>query len=102
MFGRGLEMDLARFRQTQSRSITFGLFTAVVPLLLAPLLDSCSATDHRSDCSGITARIAYTLGSRVVAELGANRLEPVIVTVGATLLSDTLSSGRVRNLCFDL
>jgi Kef-type K+ transport system membrane component KefB len=26
-----------------------------------------------------------------VAELGANRLEPVIVTVGATLLSDTLS-----------
>ena len=31
------------------------------------------------------------LGARVVAELGANRLEPVIVTVGATLLSDALA-----------
>ena len=31
------------------------------------------------------------LGSSVVAQLGANRLEPIIVTVGATVLSDTLS-----------
>ena len=30
MFVAGLEMDLARFRQTQSRSITFGLITASV------------------------------------------------------------------------
>lgn len=30
MFVAGLEMDLARFRQTQSRSITFGLITAAV------------------------------------------------------------------------
>jgi Kef-type K+ transport system membrane component KefB len=31
------------------------------------------------------------LGSRIVAELGAQRLEPCTVTIGATLLSDTLS-----------
>ena len=31
------------------------------------------------------------LGSPIVARLGAHRLEPVIITVGATMLSDTLS-----------
>lgn len=31
------------------------------------------------------------LGSSIVTRLGANRLEPVRVTVGATVLSDTLS-----------
>jgi Kef-type K+ transport system membrane component KefB len=31
------------------------------------------------------------LGAPIVARLGANRLEPVVITVGATVLSDTLS-----------
>jgi|RhiMetdeSRZDD1v2_1073273.scaffolds.fasta_scaffold229649_1 Na+:H+ antiporter len=92
MFVAGLDMDLARFRQTQSRSITFGLITASVPLLLGAAVGLLFGY-------GIIAAIVVgsllashtLLGSRVVAELGANRLEPVVVTVGATLLSDTLS-----------
>ena len=92
MFVAGLEMDLARFRQTQGRSILFGLITAAVPLLLG------AAVGLGFGYGTITAIVVGSLlashtllGSRVVAELGANRLEPVTVTVGATLLSDTLS-----------
>jgi Kef-type K+ transport system membrane component KefB len=92
MFAAGLDMDLARFRQTQGRSITFGIITASVPLLLG------TAVGLVFDYGLITAIVVGSLlashtllGSRVVAELGANRLEPVTVTVGATLLSDTLS-----------
>jgi Kef-type K+ transport system membrane component KefB len=92
MFAAGLDMDLARFRQTQGRSITFGIITASVPLLLG------TAVGLVFDYGLIAAIVVGSLlashtllGSRVVAELGANRLEPVTVTVGATLLSDTLS-----------
>jgi Kef-type K+ transport system membrane component KefB len=92
MFVAGLEMDLTRFWQTQGRSITFGIITVSVPLLLG------TAVGLVFDYGLITAIVVGSLlashtllGSRVVAELGANRLEPVTVTVGATLLSDTLS-----------
>src|SRR5262245_6866222 len=34
MFGAGLEIDLARFRQAQGKSIVFGLMTTAIPLLL--------------------------------------------------------------------
>jgi predicted Kef-type K+ transport protein len=62
MFVAGLDMDLARFRQTQSRSITFGLITASV----RPFTARCRGwtliwlRNHRSDRSRITARIAHT------------------------------------------
>ena len=92
MFVAGLEMDLTRFRQTQGRSIAFGLMTAAAPLLLG------AAVGLGFGYGIITAIVlgslmaSHTLlGSRLVAELGANRLEPVTVTIGATLLSDTLS-----------
>ena len=92
MFVAGLEMDLVRFRQTQGRSVAFGLITAAVPLLLG------AAAALAFGYGTITAIVVGSLlashtllGSRVVAELGANRLEPCTVTVGATLLSDTLS-----------
>jgi hypothetical protein len=37
MFFAGLEIDLARFRQAQQRTIVFGLLTTALPQLLAPL-----------------------------------------------------------------
>jgi Kef-type K+ transport system membrane component KefB len=92
MFVAGLEMDLARFWQTQSRSITFGLITAGVPLLLGAAVALLFGYGAIAAVAVGSLLASHTLlGSRVVAELGANRLEPVIVTVGATLLSDTLS-----------
>jgi len=92
MFVAGLDMDLARFRQTQSRSITFGLITAGVPLLLGAAVGLLFGYGPIAAVVVGSLLASHTLlGSRVVAELGANRLEPVIVTVGATLLSDTLS-----------
>ena len=92
MFVAGLEMDLARFRQTQNRSITFGLITAGVPLLLGATVGLLFRYEPIAAIVVGSLLASHTLlGSRVVVELGANRLEPFIVTVGATLLSDTLS-----------
>jgi Kef-type K+ transport system membrane component KefB len=92
MFVAGLEMDLTRFWQSKSRSITFGLITAGVPFLLGAAV--ALLFGYRSIAAVVVGSLLAShtlLGSRVVAELGANRLEPVTITVGATLLSDTIS-----------
>jgi Kef-type K+ transport system membrane component KefB len=36
-------------------------------------------------------RLPGEVGLRIVARLGVNRLEPIVITIGATVLSDTLS-----------
>jgi Kef-type K+ transport system membrane component KefB len=92
MFFCGLEINLALFRQTQSRSITFGLFTTLIPLLLGTAVGF-------SFGYGVIAAIVLgsllashtLLAQPIVAKLGLTRLEPITVTIGATVLSDTLS-----------
>jgi len=92
MFFCGLEINLALFRQTQSRSITFGLLTTLIPLLLGTAVGF-------SFGYGVIAAIVLgsllashtLLASTIVAKLGLTRLEPITVTIRATVLSDTLS-----------
>jgi Kef-type K+ transport system membrane component KefB len=92
MFVTGLGIDLAHLRQAKRRSILFGLSTSSIPFLLGTAL-SLSFGYGLLPAIVVGALLAShtLLGSRIVAELGASRLEPVTVTIGATLLSDTLS-----------
>jgi Kef-type K+ transport system membrane component KefB len=92
MFFAGLEIDLEQFRKARNRSILFGVITTCLPLLLG------IAVGHWFGYQLIPAIVigsllaSHTLlGMQTVIRLGATRLEPVTVTVGATLLSDTLS-----------
>ena len=92
MFFAGLEVDLALFRQAQRKAITFGVITTTIPLVLG------TAVGLLFGYSMVTAVVmgsllaSHTLlGIPIVMKIGANRLEPFIVTVGATVLSDTLS-----------
>ena len=92
LFSAGLEVDLALFRKAKNKSITFGVLTALLPLLLG---------------TGVAALFGYSiiaaivigsllashtlLGLPILTRLGATHLEPVTVTVGATVMSDILS-----------
>lgn len=92
MFCAGLEINLALFRKSQRRSIIFGITTTIVPLLLGTAVGFWF---------GYKAVAAVVLGSLlashtllaapIVVRLGATKLEPVTVTFGATIVSDTLS-----------
>jgi Kef-type K+ transport system membrane component KefB len=92
MFYAGLDVDLALFRQSQRKVTIFGLFTTTIPLLLGTAVGLWF---------GYAAIPAIVLGSLlashtllalpIVREFGASRLEPVTVTCGATVMSDTLS-----------
>ena len=92
MFSAGLEIDIALFRKAQTRSIVFGLVTTMVPLVLGTLYALAFGYAVIPAIVVGSLLASHTLiGLPIVRELGATRLEPVIVTIGATVLSDTLS-----------
>ena len=92
MFSAGLEIDIALFRKAQTRSIIFGLFTTITPLLLGTFF---GLAFHYALIPAIVVGsllASHTLlGLAIIDRLGAARLEPMVVTIGATVLSDTLS-----------
>jgi Kef-type K+ transport system membrane component KefB len=92
MLFAGLEIDLALFRRQRNRSIIFGLVTTGVPLLLGTVagLVLGYATIPAIVVGSLLASHTLLSGP-IIDQLGVRRLEPVTVTVGATMCSDTLS-----------
>jgi Na+:H+ antiporter len=92
MFSAGLEIDIALFRKAQTRSIIFGLLTTTVPLLFGTLLGLGFGYALIPAIVVGSLLASHTLLSvPIVQRLGVIRLEPIVVTIGATVLSDTLS-----------
>ena len=92
MFFAGLEIDLTHFRQAQGRSIVFGLISTGVPLLLGTTVGLMFG--YRIIPAIVVGSLIAShtlLASPIVAQFGINRLEPILVTVGGTVLSDTIS-----------
>jgi Kef-type K+ transport system membrane component KefB len=92
MFFAGLKVDLALFQQARKKAIAFGLLTTSIPLGLG------TAVGFWFGYSPVVAVVLGSmlashslLGLTIITELGETRLEPVTVTVGATVMSDTLS-----------
>jgi Na+:H+ antiporter len=92
MFSVGLEIDVVLFRKAQVRSIIFGLVTTAVPLFLGALIALAFGYAIIPAIVVGSLLASHTLlGLSVIRRLGAIRLEPVIVAIGATVVSDTLS-----------
>ncbi len=92
MFFAGLDIDLALFRRARNRSITFGITTTVVPLVLGTAVGlAFSYASIPALVIGSLLASHTLLGLPVLDRLGIKGLEPVTVTVGATVMSDTLS-----------
>ena len=92
MFFVGLEIDMQQFREHRHKSLVFGLATFALPMaagvavglvfgypMLSSILIGSLLASH--------TLIAYPL----VMQAGLARHLPVTVTVGATILTDTLS-----------
>ena len=92
MFAVGLEIDLKLFRRAQTRSITFGLITTIVPQVLGTAFGLAFGYGIIPAIVIGSLVASHTLISLpIVSRLGALRLEPVVVTIGATMVSDTMS-----------
>ncbi len=93
MFLAGLEIDLFRFMRSYRKSVAFGLLTFLIPQVLGALaghyvlgMDWMASVLLASMFASHTL-LAYPLASR----LGIARSEPVAITVGATIITDTLA-----------
>lgn len=92
MFFAGLELDLTLFRQKIYRAIGFGVITTSLPLLLGMLVTLWLGYALLPAIVVGSLIASHTmLGSTIIARLGARNLEPMVVTFGATMVSDTLS-----------
>ena len=92
MFSAGLEIDIALFYRAQKRSIIFGVFTTTVPLVFGTFLGlGCGYALIPAIVVGSLLASHTLLSIPIVQRLGVIRLEPIVVTIGATVLSDTLS-----------
>ena len=92
MFFAGLEIDLALFRRARNRSIVFGLTTTTLPLVLGTAVGlAFGYAIVPAVVIGSLLASHTLLGLGTIQRLGLQRLEPITVAVGATVMSDTLS-----------
>ena len=92
MFAAGLEIDINLFRKAQTRSIIFGLITTIVPQVLGTVFGLAFGYGIIPAIVIGSLLASHTLLALPIAtRLGAIGLEPVVVTIGATMVSDTLS-----------
>ncbi|MGD9874115.1 MAG: cation:proton antiporter [Kiritimatiellia bacterium] len=93
MFLAGLEIDLHRFTRTRRRSILFGALTFIIPQTLGTLAGhyllgfTWVPSVLLASMFASHTLLTYPIASR----LGISRTEPVAVTVGATIITDTLA-----------
>jgi Kef-type K+ transport system membrane component KefB len=92
MFTAGLEIDIELFRKAQTRSVIFGVITTIVPQVLGTACGLAFGYPFIPAVVIGSLLASHTLLSLpIVTRLGAISLEPIVVTIGATMVSDTLS-----------
>jgi Kef-type K+ transport system membrane component KefB len=92
MFTAGLEIEIDLFRKAQTRSIIFGVITTIVPQLLGTAYGLVFGYGIVPAIVIGSLLASHTLlALPIVARLGILGLEPIVVAIGATLVSDTLS-----------
>src|SRR6516225_9050969 len=92
MFTAGLEIDIELFRKAQTRSVIFGVITTILPQVLGTACGLAFGYPFIPAVVIGSLLASHTLLSLpIVTRLRAIALEPIVVTIGATMVSDTLS-----------
>ena len=92
MFMAGLEIDLALFKRVQKKAITFGVITTSLPLILGTVVGLVFGYGVLPAIVIGSLLASHTLlAASTITRLGATKLEPITITYGATVFSDTSS-----------
>lgn len=93
MFLAGLEIDLGDFKKNKWKSLTFGMYTFLVPMALGTLVGlyvlnfSMLTSVLLASMFASHTLIAYP----IISKLGITKDEAVGITVGGTMITDTLA-----------
>lgn len=93
MFLAGLEIDLTDFKKNRNRSIVFGLFTFLIPQVLGTLIVRVVLQFEWPSAILLASMFAShtLLAYPIVSRLGLVRVPVVGVTIGGTMITDTLA-----------
>lgn len=93
LFQAGLEIDIADFKKSSLRSITFGLYTFIIPMTLG-ILTGLYVLNFSVLSSILLASLfaSHTLITYpIVRTLGVTKDQSVVIAVGGTMITDTLA-----------
>lgn len=93
MFLAGLEIDLAQFKKNSVKSLLFGMYTFAIPMTLG-FLAGRFILDFSIPSSVLLASIfaSHTLiAYPIISKLGVSKNRAVNITIGGTLITDTLA-----------
>ena len=93
MFLAGLEVDMGDFKKNRLKSIVFGLYTFCIPMILG-ILGSLYLLNFSLTTSVLLASMfaSHTLiAYPIIRKLGITRNIAVNITVGGTIITDTLA-----------
>ncbi|OKH21401.1 cation:proton antiporter [Chroogloeocystis siderophila] len=89
MFVAGLEVDMEQFRQTRNKSLGFGTFTFLVPLIVGTLVGRIFGFGWNASILIGSLFASHTLlAYPIISRLGVINNEAVTVTIGATIFTD--------------
>ena len=91
MFIVGLELDLKEFKANQNKSVVFGLFTFIMPLVIGyPVCRYLLGYDVYASFLTASMFSTHTLVTYpIVSRMGVSKNQAVAITVGGTILTDT-------------
>jgi Kef-type K+ transport system membrane component KefB len=90
MFVAGLEIDLKQFRKTRNRSLGVGFATFIVPMVTGIAIGRLFGFSWNASVLIGSLLASHTLlAYPIVSRLGVVSNEAVMVTIGATIITDT-------------
>ncbi len=93
MFMAGLEIDMGDFKKNSGKSLTFGMYTFLIPMILGTatglwvLNFSIETSVLLASMFASHTLIAYP----IISKLGISKNNAVSITVGGTMITDTLA-----------
>ncbi len=93
MFLAGLEIDLAEFKKNSAKSLLFGMYTFIIPMGLG-FIAGRYLLEFSVPSSILLASIfaSHTLiAYPIISKLGVSKNRAVNITIGGTLITDTLA-----------
>lgn len=93
MFLAGLEIDMADFKRNSTKSLTFGMYTFLIPMVLGTVVGIWVLRFNVLTSVLLASMFAsHTLiAYPIISKLGISKNKAVSITVGGTMITDTLA-----------
>lgn len=93
MFLAGLEIDMADFKRNSTKSLAFGMYTFLIPMILGTVVGIWVLRFNVLTSVLLTSMFAsHTLiAYPIISKLGISKNKAVSITVGGTMITDTLA-----------